>query len=117
MTLEKERVMSQVPPIACSLGGAEQSERYAEMAAVGRNSLLDVSAVGGRTVLRFRPGAGRAAQLEALVAAESRCCPFLRMELEDAPGAITLSIAPPPGADEVVDELVAAFSARTGVIG
>ena len=34
-------------------------------------------------MLRFRAGARTRERVAAFVAAESRCCPFLRMELRD----------------------------------
>src|SRR4051812_28952113 len=93
-------------PIACSLSASELRERLADMSAIGESSLLAADVNGSRAVLRFRPGAGE--QLAAIVAAEARCCPFLNMELDDAPDAVRLTIEAPAGAEPVLHDLVAA---------
>jgi hypothetical protein len=100
--------MTNDPPIACTLGAAELSERRAEMAVLARE-LLPADALAARGVLRFRPGAATRERVAAFVEAEGRCCPFLRMELRDDPGAVTLTITGPAGSEPVVEELVAAF--------
>jgi hypothetical protein len=61
-------------------------------------------------VLRFRAAAGTRERVAAFVAAESRCCPFLRLELRDKPAALTPTVAGPAGSEPVVRELVAAFT-------
>jgi hypothetical protein len=97
-------------PIACSLSVAELRKRLGEMSTVGQASLLAAEAEGARAVLRFRAGA--AEQLAAIVAAEGQCCAFLRMKLDDEPAAVRLTIEGPPGAEPVVQDLVAAFSSE-----
>jgi len=58
-------------------------------------------------VVRLRPAAGTRERVAAFVAAESRCCAFLRMELREDPEALTLTIDGPAGSEPVVRELVA----------
>jgi len=53
-------------PIACSLTASALHARLAEIAAVGRDGLLDVEATPRLAVLRFRPEVR--ARLEAVVA-------------------------------------------------
>jgi hypothetical protein len=60
-------------------------------------------------VVRLRPAAGTRERVAAFVAAESRCCAFLRMELREDPEALTLTIDGPAGSEPVVRELVAAL--------
>ena len=56
--------------------------RRAEIAVLARE-LVSTEAQGARGVLRFRPAARTRERVAAFVAAESRCCAFLRMELRD----------------------------------
>jgi hypothetical protein len=100
--------MTTQPPIACSLGAAEMPARRAEIAVLAR-ALLSAEAEGTRAMLRFRAGARARERAAAFVEAEGRCCPFLRMELRDGEGALTLTIEGPAGSEPVVDELVGAF--------
>jgi hypothetical protein len=96
-------------PIACSLTAAELPGRLAEMAAIGRSSLLEGEASGRSALLRFRDEAGTRARLAAVVHAEAECCAFLTMRLGDAPGEIRLTIEAPAGAEPVLRGLVTAF--------
>jgi hypothetical protein len=79
------------------------SARRAEMAAIAQDL------VGAD--LRLRPGPGTRERVAAFVAAESRCCPFLALELRDEPDALVLAVAGSPGSELVVRELVSALSA------
>lgn len=96
-------------PIACSLSATDLNERLAEMAAVGRAFLVSAEVHKTRGVLRFAAGAGVRDRVEAIVAAESECCPFMTMRLSDRPDAIVLTVDVPEGAEGVVAELVDAF--------
>lgn len=97
-------------PIACSLGATELPERLAEMAAIGRDSLIETDTTPVRAQLRFHDRAGTRERLEAVVAAESRCCAFLRMSVRSEHDAVALTIEAPAGAEPVLAELVAAFA-------
>jgi hypothetical protein len=103
--------MSTEPVIACSLSSGELPERLAELRALGRDALLSVSAEG---VLRFRADKGTRARLEAIVAAESGCCPFLSFDLREQAGALVLTITAPDGAEPLALDLVNAFAAEAG---
>jgi hypothetical protein len=105
--------MAADPPIACSLGAAELPARLAEMRAVGRLALRAVEAGDSRAVLRFGAAPGVRARLDAIVAAEARCCSFLTMTLAAEAGdddALVLTIEAPPEAAPILRELLAAFS-------
>jgi len=103
--------MSIPPPIACTLTKAEMPARRAEMAVIAQD-LVSADAQATRGVLRFRAGPDTRERVAAFVAAERRCCSFLRMELREDPGALTLTVQGPAGSEPVVRELLAAFSAR-----
>ena len=97
------------PPIACTLSEAEMPARRAEMAVIARD-LVSAHAEAARGELRFRSAAQTRERIAAFVAAESRCCPFLRLELRDEAGVLTLTIEGPAGSEPVVHELLAAFT-------
>jgi len=93
-------------PIACSLSAADLSARLAEMKRLGRDALLSAD---GEGTLRFRSDTETRARLEAIVAAEAECCPFLDMHLREKAGALVLEIRAAQEAAPVVAELVSAF--------
>jgi hypothetical protein len=94
---------------ACTLTGAEMTERLAETAVLGR-SLQSSVVVDGRAVLRFRDDDDTRARAAAFVAAESVCCSFLSMDLHDEPDAVVVTVEGPEGAEPIVRELVAALT-------
>jgi hypothetical protein len=95
--------------IACSLGADELPKRLAEISAVGRDALLSATPDGE---LRFRADETIGRRLEAIIAAESRCCSFLSFQLRDHAGELVLSIAAPEAAAPVASDLVSAFAAE-----
>ncbi len=97
-------------PVACSLTPVELPVRLAEMADIGKSALLGVDVAGTRAVLRFRPGADTRRRLDAIVVAESRCCAFLGMAVNDESDALVLTITAPPDAEAILGDLAAAFS-------
>jgi MerR family copper efflux transcriptional regulator len=101
--------MTAVPPIACSLSATDLPARLAEMTALGAAALASARTEPTRAELRFAAAPGVRERVEAIVAAESRCCPFLSMRVEDEPRLVVLTIAAPEGAESVVEELAAAF--------
>lgn len=103
-------------PIACTLTADEMPKRLAEMQAIGRRALLDTNLAGNHAVLSFGQDGGARKQLEAIVVSESQCCAFLSMTLTDRDDAIELTITAPDGAEPVLAELVAAFTARPAVV-
>ncbi len=101
-------------PIACSLSAAELPARLATMTALGRDALLDVRMCDAGARLRFARNAEVRGRVDAVVAAESRCCAFLAMTVTEDAGAIALEIEAPDGAEPVLRDLVDAFArART----
>jgi hypothetical protein len=103
--------MSTEPAIACTLTEAQMPARRAEMAAIARD-LVSADARGASAVLRFRAAPGTRERVADFVAAESRCCAFLRMDLRDDLDALTLTIEGPPGSEPVVGDLVSAMRGR-----
>jgi MerR family copper efflux transcriptional regulator len=98
--------MDSKAPIACSLSATDLSARLAEMRRLGQDALLSAD---GEGTLRFRGDTETRARLEAIVAAEAECCPFLDMRLREEAGALVLEIRAAQEAAPVVAELVGAF--------
>ena len=99
--------MTTQPEIACSLSAAELPRRLAEMAAIGRDSLLSVRPDGA---LRFRGDQATRERLEEIIAAESACCSFLGFDLREDAGALVLTVTAPEGAEPLALDLVHAFT-------
>jgi MerR family copper efflux transcriptional regulator len=98
-------------PIACSLDSEERPRRLRQIRAVGEDSFLSVSPEGR---LRFRADEATRKRLEDIVAAESRCCPFLGFDLSEDGGELMLTISAPQGAEPVASDLVDAFVGDEG---
>ena len=95
--------------IACSLTAAEMPARLGEIAALGEAALLDVQVLDGHATLRFAASNDTRSRLEAITAAESRCCGFMTFDLRDAGTELVLRIDAPDDAQLVLGELAAAF--------
>ena len=93
-------------PIACSLSATDLSARLAEMKRLGQDALLSVDGAG---TLRFRADGDTKARLEAIVAAEAECCPFLDMDLREEADDVLLTIVAPEGAEPIAADLIEAF--------
>jgi len=104
--------MPSEPPIACSLSATDLSTRLREMAELGDAALLDVREEPTRAQLRFAAGAGVRHGVERIVAAESRCCPFLVMSVDEEPDAVVLTIQAPDGAETALRDQIDAFRGR-----
>jgi hypothetical protein len=101
--------MSTELPIACSLSAGELHVRQAQIADLGRDALVEARVEAGHADLHFKGGAAVRDRVERFVAAESECCPFLTMGVEETPNEVRLIIDAPDGAEPVLEELVAAF--------
>lgn len=101
--------MNKDVPIACSLDADELPQRLAELRAIGSDALLSVGPDG---VLRFRADKSIRARLEAVIAAESRCCPFLSFDLRERDGELLLAISAPDDAEPLASDLAGAFAAE-----
>lgn len=99
-------------PVACSLSAEEMPKRLAEMRAIGNDALLSVTPEG---TLRFRADQSTRDRLEAIIAAESQCCAFLRFDLSEESDELTLIITAPEGAERLALDLVNAFAADRAV--
>lgn len=99
-------------PIACTLGTSQLRQRLDEIAALGAESLLGHELEDGVRTLRFRRDDRTRRQLEGIVAAEARCCPFLELSIDERDGELILTVDAPTEGRPVADELARAFSAQ-----
>ena len=99
------RRMTEPRVLACSLGARDAAERAERW-----RRLLDDHGAGhdalpaGRR-LTFSDADGVAPELDALVAAERECCPFLTLTVARVGGAVVLEVAAPAEALPVVDAM------------
>lgn len=101
--------MTDPKPIACTLGTSQLRQRLDEIATLGAESLLRHEYKGGTHTLRFRRDDRTRRQLEEIVAAEARCCPFLDLSLGERDGELVLALGAPIEGRPVADELAKAF--------
>lgn len=102
-------VMAVPLPIACTLTADELPARLEEIRAVSRAALRAKQRDDSRAVLRFDRQPGVRDRLAAIVAAEAKCCAFLKMTLDDVPEGIRLEIEAPADAEPVLEALLATF--------
>jgi MerR family transcriptional regulator, copper efflux regulator len=94
-------------PIACSLTGPDLKKRLVEIAAVGKT--------GRRLGDELRFPADVRGRLEAIIAAESHCCPFLVFELREAGDELALRVgASSEEGEAIAAELRDAFRLKDG---
>ena len=86
--------------IACSLSTADHRQRLADLDQLVRDALLDRVPIDGGIRLTFDAEARE--RVDAFVAAESDCCPFLTMKLR-----LVLDVTGPDEAAPIVQELFA----------
>ena len=93
-------------PIACTLGAAEYKDRTAELAALAERALRSREQTPDGERLVFADRADVERDLRSMIAAESSCCAFLRMDLRRDEGLV-LDIAGPQDARPIIAELFA----------
>ncbi len=89
--------------IACTLDAVEAAERVEQARELVAESLIDSALTDDGAAMRFRSGAEGA--LNALIAAESQCCGFLRFDLRRKDGALSLTVDGPAEARPIILEL------------
>jgi hypothetical protein len=94
-------------PIACTLSAADYAARTQNSRELARRALRSRQSIPEGTRLTFRSGADTERQLREIVAAEARCCAFLRMDLRRADDALVLDVTGPVEAEPIIAELFA----------
>lgn len=91
-------------PIACTLTSGELSDRIADARRLGERALVGLEVSERRALLRFN---GERDGVDALVAAESACCPFFAFDVRQEGERVELEIATPEGGELPMRGLVA----------
>jgi hypothetical protein len=94
-------------PIACTLSAADYVGRTQDTAELARRALRSRRPIPDGTRLTFEASADTERQLRDIIAAEARCCAFLRMDLHPAEDALVLDITGPAEAEPIIAELFA----------
>jgi hypothetical protein len=94
-------------PIACTLSRGQYDDRAGELAALAARALRSREQTADGERLVFTGGADTERELRAVIAAESRCCAFLRIDLRRAGEGLVLDIAGPPDARPIIAGLFA----------
>jgi hypothetical protein len=93
-------------PIACSLSAADARTRAEQARTLTERHQLGREPIPGGIRLRLRPEAR--SEAEALVEAESRCCPFLDLRLREKASELELTVTGPEEARPIIEALLAA---------
>lgn len=96
-------------PIACSLSAADYRERLAEVAEVGRSSLIEVEERPNEIVLHFRHSPSTQDRLRTIVSQEAACCAFLDLSLRATDTELVLTLRAPEAARPIVTDLIQSF--------
>ena len=98
-------------PLACTLGpddGAARIQRWKALSAKGP-SRLDVAAMSSRSATRPSPGIRE--ELQALAAAERRCCSFADWQVTDEEDQLVLRISADPARPDEIAMFAVLFGA------
>ena len=101
---------TRAPAPACSLSAAEGAERAARWRALLDTHLLSRTATTFGQRLAFPSDPEVIGELDALVAAERDCCPFLDLTIERFDHAVILGVSGPPEAAEIVETMFGSAS-------
>jgi hypothetical protein len=93
---------------ACSLSAPAGAERAARWRRLLHDHLLDRSSTATGQRLAFGSSPVVAAELDALVAAERECCPFLDLAVVRSGDRLILTVDAPPEAAAIVAAMFAA---------
>ncbi len=97
-------------PVACRLNpgdGAERMRRWKALARAGHAALLRD---GHRLTVTYLAAPGVTDELEALAAAERRCCGFVTWTVSCEPGRAVLAVAADPDRPADIDAVAPLFA-------
>jgi hypothetical protein len=94
-------------PIACTLSPGEFQDRTGRLAALAARALRSREATAGGERLVFADSGETERELRAAIAAEARCCAFLRLDLRRGSDGLVLDISGPEEARPIIAELFA----------
>ena len=94
-------------PIACTLAPGRYQDRTGALSALAARALRSREQTPDGERLIFTGADDTERELRAVIAAESSCCSFLRMDLTRAGERLVLDIAGPADARPIIAELFA----------
>jgi MerR family copper efflux transcriptional regulator len=89
------------------MSAAGYAARQEDIARIARRALRSREPLTGGTRLIFAARDDTERDLRALVAAEAKCCPFLRFELDRDGDNLRLEVTGPEDAQPIITELFA----------
>ncbi len=98
-------------PAACTLGPEDGAERLRRWHALTDRAAPTARRVAHQLEVRFPPGPGVHAELEALAAAEQQCCAFLVWTVTVDSGQPVLHVTAPPDQPDDIDAIASLFGA------
>lgn len=98
-------------PIACSLTGGAFAERLEWLRELKKRALVAQWREGGALHLIVDKSARR--EVEELIEKENACCGFLNFATADVERGIRVTITPPRGMEEFIDQLLSHFEPET----
>jgi hypothetical protein len=93
--------------IACTLTSGEYRSRTSALASLAARALRSREQTPDGERLIFTDSRETERELRAVIAAESSCCAFLRLDLQRADDGLVLDIAGPQDARPIIAELFA----------
>jgi hypothetical protein len=93
------------PTIACSLNAGDREKRLEATTDLRARAILETQPTATGVRLRFAARPGIREELQWLITSESKCCPFLRFELQQADGELILAVSGPDEARPVIEDL------------
>jgi len=107
--------MNDRPSIACSLSADDYQLRLAAVREIGDQALLLAEDGPDGATLSFRKSPEVHEKLAAIVRAESECCPFLVLDIDESQDRLVLAVTAAPEALPIVHDLVRSFQGSKGV--
>lgn len=98
-------------PIACTLGPQDGEARMRRWEALAAKGTPSARRSGHRLEVRYEPAPGVREELEALAAAERRCCSFVAWDVDEAAGHPVLRVTGDSSAPDAVAPIAALFGA------
>jgi len=101
----KEVTMSE--PLVCTLPADEAKRRARQTRSTVGASVRAREEIDGGMRLRFRADPAIERELQETIDAESRCCPFLDLRVEEADGELELTVTGPAEAKPIIEAMFA----------
>ena len=98
-------------PVACTLGPEDGAERMRRWHQLAERAAPTARRVAHQLDVRFQPGPGVHAELQALAAVEQQCCAFLVWTVTEDSGQPVLHVTAPPDQSDDIEAIASLFAA------